>query len=84
MLELGHAQVGDGDEVRCCAQAASGALGLLQQAGPSFRSPAYCWEGVMNPQEQSKALSKTAACGNRERRMGISLCEVRWMARGGE
>lgn len=31
MLELGHAQVGDGDEVRCCAEPASGALGLLQQ-----------------------------------------------------
>ena len=31
MLELGHAQVGDGDEVRCGAKAARGALGLLQQ-----------------------------------------------------
>ena len=24
MLELGHAQVGDGDEARCCAEAACG------------------------------------------------------------
>ena len=31
MVELGHAQVGDGDEARCCAEAACGALGLLQQ-----------------------------------------------------
>ena len=32
MLELGHAQVGDGDEVGRCAKAPCGALGLLQQA----------------------------------------------------
>ena len=32
MLELGHAQVGDGDEVRCGAKAPRGAFGLLQQS----------------------------------------------------
>ncbi len=40
VLELGHSQVGDGDEVGCGSEAASGALGLLQQAVHS------CDEGV--------------------------------------
>ena len=32
MFELGHTQVGDGNEVGRCAEAASGPLGLLEQA----------------------------------------------------
>lgn len=31
VLKLGHAQVGDGDEVAACPEAPSSALGLLQQ-----------------------------------------------------
>ena len=36
MFEFGHAQVGDGDEVACCAEASCGALGLLEQAVHGF------------------------------------------------
>ena len=37
MLELGHAQVGNGDEVGRCTKPTCGALGLLQQAKRAAR-----------------------------------------------
>ena len=39
IVELGHAQVGDGDEARCCAEAACGALGLLQHGFAKWQVP---------------------------------------------